>query len=113
MSEKLFTRIDGNTKIASFVNVYNDNNELLEDKISRLEERIKILEENYDKKADKVALPDIIKKEVVRVMDVDYNKDDESERRFVRTEDVIAIVKGALLNPDLILKPMGDLQVHK
>lgn len=92
----MFDRLKGTDKIVDFVNLYNDNNSLIEQELESLRKRMLTLEQNYYKKVDKVTLDDTIKKEVVRVLDNDYNTEDASERRFVRVEDVRSIINGIL-----------------
>ena len=85
-------RITGNNKVAEFVDVYNNNNVKLELEIESLKEKVRILEENYDKKADKASLNNLIYNEVIRVLDVEYNSEN-NPYRFVRLGDVKEIVK--------------------
>lgn len=84
-------KITGNQKVAEFVDVYNNNNKKLENEIELLKAKIELLENNYDKKADKSSLNDLIYREVIRVLDVEYNSED-NPYRFARISDVRDIV---------------------
>ena len=88
-------RINGNQKIATFVDVYNNNNEKLEDEIESLKKDINILKHIFNKKADKSTLNDIIYNEIIRVLDNEYNSD-ENPRRFVRLDEVKEIIHDIL-----------------
>lgn len=88
-------KITGNQKVAEFVDVYNTNNTKLENEIEFLKEKIALLEENYNKKVDKSTINDSIYNEVIRVLDVEYNTE-ENPNRFVRISEVKDIVRDLL-----------------
>ena len=92
----MFDRLKGTDKIVDFVKLYNDNNSLIEQELESLRKRMLTLEQSYEKKVNRNTLDEIIKKEVIRVLDNDYNTEDASERRFVRVEDVRSIINGIL-----------------
>ena len=96
MATKIFDVLKKDDKIVDFVDVYNNNNSTLEEQIESLKKRIETLEENYNKKIDRVSFETKVKNEVIRVMDNDYNTEDASERRFVRIEDVERIINEKL-----------------
>lgn len=98
MSTEICKRIKGNTKIAEYVNIHNENVEKLENVIDELKSRIEILENSYNKKVDKTKVTDIVSTELTRVMDTEYNLEN-SGRRFVRREELKDIIM-EILNPD-------------
>lgn len=90
-------KITGNQKVAEFVDVYNNNNTKLENEIESLKEQVVMLQTVFNKKADKSTLLDIIYNEVIRVLDVEYNAED-NPNRFVRISEVKDIVKDVIDN---------------
>lgn len=90
--DRLTERITGDNRISGFVDIYNRNNDILESKIRELEEKIGILTSMTRSKVDKSVLDTVVGNEVNRIMDVEYNSDN-NPRRFVRHEEVVDIVK--------------------
>lgn len=65
-------KISGTTNISAFVEIYNNNNDKIEDEITAIKKRLSTLETNYNKKADRLTLTPLINKEVLRVLDTKY-----------------------------------------
>lgn len=85
MALKLFERLKGTDKIAEFVDKYNNNNEIIEQEIDQLKVRVKQLEDNYDKKVDKIVVVKMIEKEVEKAIS-------SANTPFAKVEDIKPIV---------------------
>lgn len=92
MEENKIKTINGDSKVSDFTDVYNNNNKVFINIIKDLQNQINELKEQLKDKANTTSLNNRIHNEVIRVLDVEYNSEN-NPRRFVRLGDVKEIVK--------------------